>query len=179
MQPDADARCIAAVLAGQREPFGELVERYQDAVVAVVRGYLRDASAAEDVAQEVFVNAFTALPQLREPRLFFPWLIQIARRRAAHASQRGEKRHEHLPLTGEEAARARDDGPDRLAWVMSHVEQLPEPYRQTVVLKYERNLSCKEIATMESVALGTVTSRLTRALVMLRHAMRRKEGKEA
>jgi len=100
VQPDADARCIAAVLAGERERFSELVGRYEDAVTSVVRAYVQDAHAAEDVAQDVFVNAFTALSQLRDPRLFFPWLVQISRHRAAQTAQRQDRRQEQRPLTG-------------------------------------------------------------------------------
>lgn len=172
VQPEADAAAIAAVRAGQRERFGELIERYQDTVAAVVRGYVQDAHGAEDTAQEVFLSAFTALSQLRDPKLFFPWLLQIARHRAAQTAQRGDRRHEQGVLTGDEPGTAAPEAAHgRTATVLSHVERLPEPYRQTVILKYERNLSCKDIAALEGVALGTVTSRLTRALVMLRRSL--------
>ena len=52
--------------------------------------------------------------------------------------------------------------------IFAKVEELPEPYRQTVLLKYAQNMSCKQIAEMEGVAVGTITSRLTRALMVLR-----------
>lgn len=166
---------MAAVLAGQRERFGELAERYKDAVVAVARGYVRDRHAAEDLAQEVFLKAFSALGQLREPRLFLPWLLQIARHSAAQAAQRRERQQglNLRPLTGTEAVAAPvEPEEERLFKVLSLVEQLPEPYRQTILLKYQGRRSCKEIAAAEDVAVGTVTSRLTRALAMLREALK-------
>lgn len=176
VNPEADARCIAAVIAGNREAFSELVERYQDAVISVVRGYTADAHVAEDIAQEVFLSAFVALPQLRDPRYFFPWLIQIARRHAAHAGRRGGKRSAAQPLTGAEPAPEANPATEESARVLRCVEELPEPYRQTVRLRYERQLSCKQIADVEGVAIGTVTSRLTRGLLILRNALESKKS---
>jgi RNA polymerase sigma-70 factor (ECF subfamily) len=171
LQPQADARCIAAVLAGDRQRFGELVERYQTAVLAVVRGRVGEGHAAEDVSQEIFLKAFTELCGLRDPALFFPWLLQIARREAARAGVRDRQRPDRFPLQDYPA----DSGevpPGHPENVLALVEQLPEPYRTTVLLKYERGLSCREIAEHEGVAVGTVTSRLARALLWLRTALR-------
>jgi RNA polymerase sigma-70 factor (ECF subfamily) len=172
-QPEADARCIAEVLAGNRQSFSELIERYQDAVTPIVRAYVHDPHAAEDVAQEIFIKAFTALATLRDPALFYPWLQQIARNSAVQAGVRGDKRPDRFPLA-DKAAPEPEEQPAhaRTAHVLSQVEQLPEPYRRTVLLKYERNLSCKEIAGREGVAISTITSRLTRGLLMLRTALR-------
>lgn len=167
----ADAQCVAAVLGGDRERFGELVERYQSTVYSIVLGYVRDAQRAEDVSQEVFVGAFTNLAQLREPERFLPWLLQIARNRASREARRGASRPEQ-PL-GDHDAPAREDDPDRdrAAYIFGLVEELPEPYRHTLLLKYKQGLSCKEIAQAEGVPVGTITSRLTRALGVLRGAL--------
>ena len=169
----ADARCVADVLAGNRDKFGELIERYQHLVLAVVRGYVQDAHAAEDVAQDIFVSAFTSLHQLREPANFLPWLLQIARHRAAlTGKRRDEEPVRSTSKTIDIAAPVPDDdGAIRLQSVFSAVEQLPEPYRETVLLKYQQNMSCKEIADRDGVAVGTITSRLTRALLILRGAL--------
>ena len=177
--PEADAACVAAVLKGERERFTEIIERYQDAVYSVALGYVRDRHAAEDVAQDVFINAYNALPSLRDARYFFPWLLQIARHRASQMQRRSSNRPDDTALMGHEPRPLDEpsEGENRLGEVMSSVEQLPEPYRQTVLLKYERNMSCKEIAAQEGVAVGTITSRLTRALSMLRTALTGKAEK--
>ena len=171
---EADAACVSEVLAGKRERFGELIERYKDAVYGVVRARVHDAHSSEDVSQEVFVHAFTALKQLRDPRMFMPWLLQIARHTAVRAGQKDTKRSAQRQLTGDEVhASFSNEEPvhERIGRVFSKVEELPEPYRQTVLLKYQVNLSCKEIAEREGVAVGTITSRLTRALLMLRNSL--------
>ena len=174
-QAELDARCIRAVLAGDRERFSELIERYQAAVCAAVRGYIANAHTAEDVAQDVFVSAFTSLQQLRDPKFFFPWLLQIARHRAALAGKRlDQDRGKSLENVNPAAPAAPDpenSEQQRLQTVFAAVEQLAEPYRQTVLLKYQTNLTCKEIAEQEGVAVGTITSRLTRALLILRGAL--------
>ncbi|MFH0937943.1 MAG: sigma-70 family RNA polymerase sigma factor [Planctomycetota bacterium] len=172
-QPEADARCIAEVLAGNRQRFSELIERYQDAVMLIARAYARDSHTAEDVAQEVFIQAFTALASLRDPTLFFPWLQQIARHRAARANDLNDKRPDRYPLTDQTAPVTEEQTThERVVHVWSQVEQLPEPYRRTVLLKYKCNLSCKEIAEREGVAISTITSRLTRGLIILRNVLR-------
>ena len=163
----SDAECIAAVVGGNRQRFEELVTRYQNAVFAVVRAYIKDVHAAEDAAQEIFVIAFSALAELRDASAFAPWLMQIARRHAGLNAQRVGRRKSDVPVEDVQLA-APSPPEDRTAEVFALVEQLPEPYRTTVIDKYQRNLSCKQIAEGEGVAVSTITSRLTRALAMLR-----------
>jgi RNA polymerase sigma-70 factor (ECF subfamily) len=172
-----DAECVAAVLAGQRQTFEVLVERYQNAIFFIARAATRDAHLAEDIAQEIFILAFNALNTLRDPATFGPWLMQIARRHAALQGKRARQQPGTMPLDAAPSSAidpasmaAPADAGDRLSTALNWVEQLPEPYRTTVIDKYQRNLSCKEIASAEGVAVGTITSRLTRALLMLRAA---------
>lgn len=169
---EADAECVRAVQAGKRERFEELVARYQNAVFAIALGYTRNRARAEDLAQEVFVAAFTNLHQLREPARFLPWLIQIARNRSFRETRKSGSRPEQPLAEGfDPAAPAADPDTQRAADVLALVEELEEPYRSTLLLKYQQELSCKEIAAREGVPIGTITSRLTRALALVRSAV--------
>jgi len=166
---DADAVCIAAVLSGDQQRYAELVERYQRIVYVVVRGYVNEAHAAEDAAQEIFINAFTNLQSLREPAQFQAWLLQIARHHAARSGRREDRRIDRDAIVGDAPA------PEPVApreSVLGRLEELPEPYRSTLLKKYVQEQSCKEIAASEGVKIGTITSRLARGLEMLRTALK-------
>ena len=85
--------------------------------------------------------------------------MQIARHRAGLAGKRLSQDPVRQNTDLEIAAPVPDDSESqRLHAVFSAVEQLPEPYRQTLLLKYQANMSCKEIADQEGVAVGTITS---------------------
>src|SRR5262245_35283123 len=90
---------IVAAQRGDDHAFGELVCAYQDIVVAYATLVLRDYHLAEDAAQEAFVEAYRALPSLREPAAFTRWLRTIVRKHCDRITRR--KRH---PTTGLDAA---------------------------------------------------------------------------
>jgi RNA polymerase sigma-70 factor (ECF subfamily) len=168
-----DEECVRAVLAGDRDRFGELIRRYQRPVQALALAYTHDAHAAEDLAQDVFVKAYSALAQLREPAQFGPWLLQIARHHSARDYRRRAARPtQPLQNEGDLPARSESERPSNAARVLSLIEELPEPYRETVRLKYQEDLTCREIAEREGVPVGTITCRLTRAVAFLRTALK-------
>lgn len=168
-----DVAAIDAVLAGDRERFSELIERYKTAVYAVALGFTKEPHRAEDLSQEVFVQAFSALKQLREKERFLPWLLQITRNKALRETKRNPGRREQPMLEDADPPAPKKDEKEqeRNANVIGMIEQLPETYREVLRMKYQQGLSCKEIAKQEGVAIGTITSRLTRAVAILRTAL--------
>jgi RNA polymerase sigma-70 factor (ECF subfamily) len=72
-----DADLVRATLAGRREAFGELVERYQRRATSVAYRLLGDLHDALEVCQESFVRAFRKLESLEDPDRFGPWLLRI------------------------------------------------------------------------------------------------------
>ncbi len=62
------------------QAYGPLVDRYERDVLAAVLSVLRDAHAAQDVVQDVFVECFTRLGSLRDPSRFGSWLLKAAQR---------------------------------------------------------------------------------------------------
>src|SRR5919108_3583540 len=68
--------------AGDRQAYGELVERFQPTVYAVALARLRNPAEAQELAQEVFLHGMKKLPQLRDSACFAGWLRQITVRMA-------------------------------------------------------------------------------------------------
>src|SRR5437764_4669713 len=73
-----DQELVARCRAGERDAFGELVERYQQRLVRYVRGLVGNEEDARDVAQEAFVRSYTHLARFDASRSFSVWLYGIA-----------------------------------------------------------------------------------------------------
>jgi len=166
-----DGELVAAVLAGEREAFADLVRRYEHAVRAVAMGVLRDHHAAQDVAQEAFVAAYQRLDTLRDRSAFATWLLAITRNQALGHLRQG-RHHESLdslrdvpghPGNGELDARA-----ERLLFA---VTALPEHERTVVLLRYFVGHSLQEIAEISGTPVGTIGAQLHRARTHLRERL--------
>src|SRR5712691_318980 len=68
--------------AGDRQAYGELVERFEPTVYAVALARLRNPTEAQELVQEVFLHGMKKLPQLRDAACFAGWLRQITVRMA-------------------------------------------------------------------------------------------------
>jgi RNA polymerase sigma-70 factor (ECF subfamily) len=73
---------LAEAARGDAGAFGEIVRRYRHLVYAAALQIVKDPAAAQDVAQETFVTAFSRLPELRSKAAFPAWLRKIARNKA-------------------------------------------------------------------------------------------------
>jgi len=186
---EADPAIDAAVLddlvrrtqRGELAAFNSLVLRYQDALYSLVARMLTDRAAAEDVTQEAFVAAWRNIGTFRGGS-FRAWLFTIAANRARDELRRRVRR----PTTSLDAARddpdrADLDPPDRdptpegvaeqtemRAALEVALRELPDDWREVVVLSDIHGLDYAEIAQATGVAVGTVKSRLSRARARLR-----------
>lgn len=167
-----DAALVVAAREGDLDAFAVLVERYRTPALRVAYGIA--GNEAEDAVQDAFVKAFRKLDGFRADAAFRPWLFTIvaneARNRRRSFARRGklELQVRAQPRSSVESADetvARRDQHQRLLDV---VAQLPDRYREIVALRYFGGLSESETATVVSAPLGTVKSRLSRALDMLR-----------
>ncbi|MBN2272388.1 MAG: sigma-70 family RNA polymerase sigma factor [Sedimentisphaerales bacterium] len=78
MVEPSDEMLVRAVLAGEREAYEKLYDRYAALVRAVCYDTTRNLADAQDLAQDVFVRAYEKLEQLRDPERFGGWLVAIA-----------------------------------------------------------------------------------------------------
>jgi RNA polymerase sigma-70 factor, ECF subfamily len=178
--PADDDECVRRTLAGDSTAFAALVERYGSRVIAIcarVSGESYDD--AQDVAQEVFLRAYTHLGQYTPGRSFFAWLYRIAVNLALNRRQRRPPE----PLRGAPAldalARLGDPSPagapeaqaerhERARAVAAALAQLPEDYATALALRYGADLDYAAIAATLDVPIGTVKARLHRAKALIR-----------
>ena len=73
----ADEKLVSQTLAGDRDAFGVLMHKYQEMVYAYAFQKVRNVADAQDITQEVFLQAYRHLYQLRHPHLFRSWLYTI------------------------------------------------------------------------------------------------------
>ena len=105
-QPVSDDTLIERILAGDKEAFDRLYERYFGRVYSFVRKRLDNRADVEEIVQEVFVSVFSCLDSYRREAPLGAWILGTAR--CAVAGRFKKKRHPTIPLTGEEEAETVD-----------------------------------------------------------------------
>lgn len=171
-----DEDLVMDCLAGDRFAFAELVRRHQYRVVAMAHRALRDASLAEDLAQEVFVRAFRSLRKFEPGRRFGPWLMAIAANRIRDhyksRQRRGEVEFEVDDLGASDSSPV-DQAAARelLVRLETGIGDLPEETREILRLRFILGFDYDEVAEALGLPLGTIKSRISRARSALRKVL--------
>jgi RNA polymerase sigma-70 factor (ECF subfamily) len=176
---------------GRTEDFDELIRRYEPELYRYLARYTGDASLAEDVFQNTFLQVHLKRGLYEDGRPVRPWLYAIATHQAVDALRKAG-RHPTVSLdqrpagaggtdagglidllvSGGEGPLARLQGEESKAWVRASVDRLPEALRQTLILAYHQDLKYREIAEILKIPVGTVKSRLHAALAKLQQMAR-------
>lgn len=171
----ADGDIVRAVLAGDRERYAELVERYRDRYARYAARMLGSIDAAEDAVQDAFVRAYDQLAQCHDPDKFVGWFFLILRNRC-FAERR--KNRTSAPLAAAEAVAATeraDDGTEtaeRRRALQHALMALTAEQREVFVLKHVEGLSYFEIAERLSTSVPSLKMRMHRAYDKLREQLR-------
>lgn len=177
-----DETLVLWSVLGSLEAFDELVRRFRGAVRIIAQQETGTREAAEDVAQEAFVLAFRALPQLEDLSRFPAWLCAITRRRARRIAQQ-ERRSEPceptkldqlvLACSRELAAHpvealARQS---ECAEIRASLDRLPADYRAAMQLYYCEEWPVRRIADFLQLPTTTVKWRLHHGRNLLRREL--------
>ena len=165
---EAIPAAVAAVLAGDAARFGDIVRAFDGLVRRTVARSLRDAHAAEDVVQEVWLRVYRQLATLVDPRAPAPWIGRIARN-CALDHRRASQRQPRPGLTAEDLVE--DPRPD---WVWELVDALPRAQRELLHWCYRDAASYAEIGERLGVPASTVRGRLYEARLELRRSIERR-----
>jgi RNA polymerase sigma-70 factor (ECF subfamily) len=171
--PEEDALLLGRVQRGDEAAMATLYDRYSRIVYSVSLRVLRDAAAAEDVLQEIFMQIW------RSPDGFVSakgslagWLAVVARNRSIDTLRRKRPTEQvedvALAMPGNLADEAERNLMIEKAKVV--IAQLPKDQRKTLEMAFFDGLTHSEIAEMTGDPLGTVKTRIRSALLVLRKA---------
>jgi RNA polymerase sigma-70 factor (ECF subfamily) len=166
------AGALARAKGGDRSAFAELVKHHQGMVFSIAYHFLNDPSAAEEVAQEVFLDLYRDLASLESQEHMSFWLRRIASHRCIDHMRRTCNRPV-LALEGiaEPSIQPSPGDPLLSEKLRRLIATLSESARAVMVLRFQEDLEPAEIARVLDMPLNTVKSHLQRSLAVLRQKL--------
>ncbi len=163
-----DAQDMRALCAGDQEAFQRVVRRHQQDVLGYCYRLTTDAELAQDIAQEVFLTLWKKRRNYTEQGKLKHYLIRIARMRSlallkkTRADKRIRERAIEMRVTSVDSSHPDD------AAVQAALGRIRSEHRDLVVLRHLEGFSLMEIQSITGLRLGTIKSRLHRAMAALR-----------
>jgi RNA polymerase sigma-70 factor (ECF subfamily) len=173
----SDEEAIRQILAGERDAFAVLVERYQGRAFRLALRVLRNEESARDAVQEAFLKAYSALAGFQGRSSFYTWLYRLVMNQCLDLKRR-DKSDRHVEWEDGGAVEIGSNTPPPevsgvrfapAASVMRRelrqriaeaIGRLPDGPRETLILREVEGLSYAEIAEAQRIPKGTVMSRL-------------------
>jgi RNA polymerase sigma-70 factor (ECF subfamily) len=180
VEPRSDDTLIVLFQNGDRQAFRELVERHQERVRNLIYSIFHEREVIDDLAQEVFMKVYEALPNFRFESSFYTWVYRIAVNKS-----RDELRKRKIRRFFSLQSMMDSSDPVLKANTIEHPKEeeskelvrkgltmLPEKFREAIILKDIEGFSYEEIAEIMQCEVGTVKSRLSRGRTMLRKVLK-------
>jgi RNA polymerase sigma-70 factor (ECF subfamily) len=166
---------VKEALDGNKQAFGEIVNRYQKMVARTVKGMLGDSVYSEDIGQEVFIKLFYSLSDFRGEAKLSTYIQKIAvnltlneikrrKRFFSMFSQKGSDEMYEVDLPDHET----EEKKEAKELVTKALSGMDPKFRTVVVMRMLQGYSTKETAEILDLPIGTVLSRLSRAQEQLK-----------
>lgn len=182
----SDKEIIDRALSGDQRAYSDLVNKYRDLIFNLIYRMIGNREEAEDLVQEIFIKAFSALPTFNEQYAFSTWLYKIAVNHCIDTLRK--KKLPTLPLDkpisfkDKELRREYPDlspspegkliSKERTEIIQKAIHSLPEKYRSVILLRHTEEKSYEEISTILNIPIGTVKARLFRARELLKKKLK-------
>lgn len=173
---------------GDHAAFSQIVQEYQHKVFSYALRHCRNQADAEDIAQEVFLQVYKALPRFRGDASLSSWIFRITSNLCIDYARRKKKNAQPLSDFDEETLAFLLDKPDDAptpdeALLLKEEREalvrglacLTQQHREILLMREMDGLTYEEIASVCQLPLGTVRSRLARARLALRRALAEEE----
>jgi RNA polymerase sigma-70 factor (ECF subfamily) len=181
-------RELTRLRGGDVEAVAALMERYQHRLYRYLLRIVRQPETAEDLFQQTWLRVMERIRHYDPQRSFEGWLFALAHNLAIDHLRRyqPESLDEPLPSGDARAEQLAGSGPgaleqllsdERAGWLAGCLGGLPLVFREVLTLRFEEEMKLEEVAVVLALPLGTVKTRLHRALKQLRRTLERKEEK--
>ncbi|MDQ1912908.1 RNA polymerase sigma factor [Paenibacillus sp. GD4] len=175
---EQDSELTRRVLAGDKQAYAFLVNKYKNKIYNVIRGMGVSLQDAQDLTQETFLRAYRKLAARQEERSFAAWIYSIATNLV-----KDEWKKRRMELTElDSQLPSGEKGPEeallleeRKRELLVYLEQLPRGYREALLLRYTGDLSYEEIGELLGIPTSKVQNDLYRAKQRLKQVMTEKE----
>src|SRR5208337_1255349 len=183
------AALVAELRAGSEDAFAWLIVRFHQPIYSLLARTVQDRADAADLTQEVFVKVFRGIGSFHEESSLRTWIYRIALHEASNRRRWWMRHRQQEVAIDRETVETETGTPVRLkemlvdpaespydlavhaenkARVEAALQQVPEPYRSTLILRDIDGFVYEEVAEMQGVNLGTVKSRLVRGRACLK-----------
>ena len=170
---------VHKTVEGDAEAFNELVNRHYKKIYGLAYRMLSNSEDAEDATQETFLEAYKSIKTFRFQSQFGTWLYRVALNTCNQYIRKSKTRNRMLEAWTEETAAhgmaEEQEIPEQIAIkteqrevIQAAIDRLPPKQREVVTLYYMQHLKYKEIAEILDCSLGTVASRLNKAMQNLK-----------
>lgn len=160
---------IGLARSGNRDAFAEIVNRRQNWIRNLMRRCCRDAALADDLSQQVFLQAWQSMPQLKDPNRFGAWLKRMAINLWLQHKRRNDPLRDADPESPADAAI--EEQPGIAMDLDKALATLADDVRLCVVLAYYERMTHNEIAEFAGLPLGTVKSHIRRGTQKLQQEL--------
>ncbi|TBL72652.1 RNA polymerase sigma factor [Paenibacillus thalictri] len=173
MQEDQDI--VKDVLGGDKQAFAFVIDKYKGQILALLRKMLGPSPDLQDIAQEVFIQAYNHLKEYKAEHSFSAWIYRIASNRCIDELRKRKRTPIAVSFEFEAAhcetpeasylEKERNSALEKLIW------ELDPDHRVVFILRHQQYLSYQEIAEQLSLPVSTVQMRLYRARLKLRKSL--------
>jgi len=182
-----DSEKVERALQGDQQAYTELLGKYRGAIFNLVFKMVKNKEEAEDLVQETFVKAFSALPSFDERFAFSTWLFKIATNNCIDYLRKKKLKTFSIDKPTEskegEIKQSFEDvkSPDPEATTIEKektslielaIESLPLKYRDAIILRHKEDKSYEEISEILNLPIGTVKARIFRAREKLKQYLK-------
>jgi RNA polymerase sigma-70 factor (ECF subfamily) len=174
LKANSDSEIIDKILNGNPDLFRVLVERYKSPVAAIIKGMLGDCPEADDVGQETFIRLYNSLANFRGDAALKTYLIRIAMNLSLNEIKKKKRFNSSTVFIDSGINIDHDDGmlvserTETMEMIQKAMDSLDLRQRSVFILRIVEGYSTKETAKILKIPLGTVLSRLARAIEEMR-----------